>query len=259
VNDPYIAINHIVNVLVNYLLLQADTILAKFRVKISSKLGAIGVAAFREKFPVLNKLYNKDTDEKPIKIELNLYYRYLVDILQVVENVTKKEVMFCFIHLHYSDGFFGFIQYLLQFSSKKSWVIIANYHSESDPEENIISYFKSLQNVDIKSIEFLPLTNNDVLVYLQSIMYKNSGKLAEFAEILNYKAGGSPVYVSKFLLQLLKSNILTCDAQKGSWSFELEAAEKNIEFSEAGLYNIMTTLNELTMLERKILNIAGNV
>jgi serine/threonine protein kinase len=117
------------------------------------------------------------------------------------------------------------LEHLLTHPEVKHLLVIGAYRSnEIDPTHPLLRALDSMRKngASIQAIFLGPLTKDDVVDLVADAFRCDRGQADSLAELVYEKTGGNPFFVTQFLMELSREELVAFDSRTARWRWDLE-------------------------------------
>ena len=108
----------------------------------------------------------------------------------------------------------------------------------------------------LRYIEVSPLSSDSVANMIADMLHKKNEDVVELAELITFKTGGNPFFVSHFLTTLHQDHLLTFDPEAKSWTWDLPVI-KTLTITDNVIDLLIQRFHHLSIETRSILQMAA--
>jgi PAS domain S-box-containing protein len=108
----------------------------------------------------------------------------------------------------------------------------------------------------LRYIDVSPLSAESVASMLSHMLHKKNPDVKELAELITFKTGGNPFFVSHFLTTLHQENLLTFDTASRSWNWDIDMI-RTLAVTDNVIDLLIQRFHHLSVETRSVLQMAA--
>lgn len=259
-NIPYSAITQAFEELVNQMLSTKEDVIANWRERILNAVGK-NAKVIMDVIPSLVEIIGPQPPVAELgSIEtqnrFNLVFRSFVQALS-----SEEHPLAVFLDdLQWADNpSLNLIETILKYIDSKYVLIIGAYRdNEVSPTHPLMSMIKENEKHGItpKKIDLMPLHKKDIDQLLMDTLHSNEQDVAPLSQICFEKTHGNPFFLIQFLKLLHKENLITFDANKGKWTWDITSIKQK-GFTDNVVEFMAKKVSELPTSTQHVLQLAA--
>ena len=224
-NIPYSAIADALQKLVRQLLSEPDEQVQQWRSLLQTALGSNGQLIV-DVIPEIELIIGKQSPVPEVGATeaQNRFNRVFQQFIQVLCSKDRPLAIFLDDLQWVDSATLKLIELIMLDEQIQSLFLIGAYRdNEVNPTQPLVLTLERLrkQGVVLQEIVLAPLTLEPLSQLLAETLYQNSATVCLLAELVLRKTEGNPFFVNEFLRFLYSENLLSFDAERLSWQWNI--------------------------------------
>ncbi|WP_432809661.1 trifunctional serine/threonine-protein kinase/ATP-binding protein/sensor histidine kinase [Pantanalinema sp. GBBB05] len=258
-NIPYASLIQAFQELVRQLLTESEAQIAVWREKLSQALAPNGQVII-EVIPEVELIIGQQEavpqlGSSECQNRFNLVFQ---QFLKVFAQAEHPLVLFLD-DLQWADSAsLKLLQLLMTTSEQQCLLLIGAYRdNEVSPTHPLILTLEEIQNTGalVNTITLSPLAKDHINQLVADTLHCDLRKSQELAELLLIKTGGNPFFLTQMLLALHQEQLLSFDANTGSWGWTL-AQIQSVGITDNVVELMVSKLQKLSESTQTVLKLA---
>lgn len=264
-NLPFSAFIQVFTNLVRLILTEQPDEIQKWKDKILHALGNNGQVVIKV-IPELEFIIGNQPELTELGAQENANRFYLVfqNFIKVFANADHPLAIFLDDMQWADSGSLALIKNLIEDESVQYiYFMLAFRDNEVDKTHPLEILFEDLRKTGSlkKSITLKPLSRENVVQLLSDSLHCEAEKVTELSGIVFQKTGGNPFFISEFLKQLSREELIFFDYRQTRWDWKTTEI-KNVQISENVVELLIKRIKRLDSATQNILKLSsciGNI
>ncbi|MCB1141447.1 MAG: AAA family ATPase [Leptospiraceae bacterium] len=264
-NLPFSAIIQVFTDLIRMILTEKPEEIEKWKLRILEALGANG-KILTNVIPELEFIIGPQNEvvELGPQENANRFYMVFQNFIKVFASKDHPLAIFLDDAQWADSASLALIKNLIEDSSVRFlFFMLAYRNNEVDSTHPFQVSVDELRagGFEIHQITLKPLNENNVLQLLIDSLHSTSEETKVLAEIVFTKTGGNPFFISEFLKQLLREELIQFDYERAKWNWKIDDI-RNVKVSENVVELLIQRISKLEPSTQEILKLAsciGNI
>ncbi|WP_224367325.1 ATP-binding sensor histidine kinase [Hyalangium versicolor] len=141
-------------------------------------------------------------------------------------------------------------------------LLVGSYRSEEvgadSPLAQTLAAIEQAGNMSVRTLTLLPLELPSVSEFCADALHCTRERVRPLAELVLRKTAGNPFFMTRFLRFLHGSKLLSFDAERGEWSWELARIEQ-VEVTDNVVELMVAAIRQLPERAQRLLKVAASL